>query len=272
MARDQIERVNRAVRLPEFPMVEGVVLLGRCRWSPWQSVLLESFSGIAVLQPHIKPALNQRINHRIVIMTATIGSSRIVGPATRITRATSMYTVVAAASALLGLYLTIYLVLKPFPPVLHAFHFCLHLYAYIRPRIAAHRCTRQRRRFRLQLLLADIWFVFYTTIYVARPVCECWPLSDACWYREVVIHSIPSLPSYVGYNRQASAMLWQVRPSNGYSALRLLHVICVLWTYRLFRNYINSEQTPYRISLRTQVLCAVYTASWLGAGLVEPNR
>lgn len=183
-----------------------------------------------------------------------------------------MYTIVAAASTLLGLYLTIYLLLEPFRPALHAFHFCLYLYAYIRPRIAAQRFTRQRRRFRLQLLSIDIWFVFYTTIYFARTICECWPLSDACWYREAVMHSIPSLPSYVGYNKQASTMLWQVRPSNGYSTLGLLHVICVLWTYRLFRNYINSEQTPYHIGPRTQVLCAIYTASWLGAGLVELNR
>ena len=196
----------------------------------------------------------------------------MVGRAAQVTRMTSMFTIVAAASALLGLYLTIYLVLESFPAVLHAFHFCLHLYAYTRPRIAGHRFTRQRRRFRLQLPLIDIWFVFYTTIYFARPICECWPLSDACWYREAVMHSIPSLPSYMGYNRQASAMLWQVRPYNGYPTLGLLRVICVLWTYRLFRNYINSGQTPHHTTLRTQVLCAAYTASWLGVGLAELNR
>lgn len=177
---------------------------------------------------------------------------------------------IGAAAFLAALYLSLCLVTEPFPLGYYSLHMGLHLFAYLRPRLAIHHLTRRDKALRIKLAIIDIYFVSYTAMYFSRILCQLRLGLVPCWYcARTKTAFIPiDNPLATGSRRAYSILGFEL--STEHPILQLLHTFVTSSAYVSFRRSVSSAPSTSKRQQRTQdALGAAYFVSWLLTGLAE---
>lgn len=182
----------------------------------------------------------------------------------------SLLHIIGVASSCLALYGTIYLIVEPFPALFHSLHMSLHLFAYLRPRLAMQNFTKRNLSFHVQLIAWDIYYVWYTTMYFARALCLIGAGDLVCQYRASVTNAFSTVDKMLNLDSQILQRLCAFGIPVVHPTLQLLHGLVIIAAYASCpRSGSIKGNSCKRQPERIQVLIGALFLLWLFVGLVE---